>query len=172
VKDFLNESKFILLLFAVMTVATVVSYTDFESEKPVSSRSADEIVKATETKNPLALLMVDEKKPRTPAAVDSNRKETLKVEAFCSGGGKARFKKVPQSLVMLDMSLCETLKSERHIWVKNSTNGFKAQVFKTGNKNFRTDFIQLNSGNNRVIIESVLKDGQKRTQSLEILSGS
>jgi len=155
-----------------MTIATVLSYVEFETERTMGSRSAEEIVKATEVKSPLALLLVDEKKPRVPAGIDADRKETLKVDIFCASGGKARFKKVPQPLVMLDLNICETLKSERHIWVKNLTNGFKAQVFKTGNKNFRTDFIQLNSGNNRVIIESVLKDGQKRTQSLEILSGS
>lgn len=155
-----------------MTTATVWSYVDFENEKTTGARSPEEIVKAAESKNPLALLMVDEKKSRIPAAVESNRKEALKVDVFCVAAEKARFKKVPQSLVMLDLNVCESLKSERHIWIKNTTNGFKAQVFKTGNQNFRTDFIQLNSGNNRVIIESVLKDGQKRTQSLEILSGS
>lgn len=155
-----------------MTVATVLSYVDFDTEKTMGSRSAEEIVKATEVKSPLALLAVEDKKPRTPAGLGAERKETLKVDIFCSGGGKARFKKVPQSLVMLDLNICEALKSERHVWVKNTTNGFKAQVFKTGNQNYRTDFIQLNSGNNSVIIESVLKDGQKRTQSLEILSGS
>lgn len=170
-KEFLKESKFILLLFAVMTVATVLSYVDFETERTLGSRSAEEIVKATELKGPLAIL-TNEKRPRTPAALEAERKEALKVDIFCLGAGKARFKKAPQSLVMLDLNICETLKSERHIWVKNTTNGFKAQVFKTGTQSFRTDFIQLNSGNNSVIIELVLKDGQKRTQSLEILSGS
>jgi hypothetical protein len=169
--EFLKQSKFILLLFVVMTVATIFSYLDFESEKNTGSRSAEEIVKATEVKGPLAIL-VDKKKLRTPAGLNTERKEALKVDIFCAGSNRVRIKKVPQSLVMLDLNICETLKSERHIWVKNTTNGFKAQIFKTGNQSFRTDFIQLNSGNNSVVIESVLKDGQKRTQSLEILSGS
>lgn len=156
-----------------MTVATIFSYVDLEAEKTIAgSRSPEEIVKATENDGgPLSLLLLEENK-RKPAAIEPEKKETLKVDLFCAASGKARFKKVPQPLVMLDLAACEALKSERHIWVKNSTNGFKAQVFKTGDKNFRTDFIQLNSGNNRLIIESVLKDGQKRSQSLEIISGS
>lgn len=154
-----------------MTVSTILSYIEFETDRTLAGRSAEEIVKATETKNPLAIL-VEDKKNRNPAALEAERKETLKVDIFCSGNGKARFKKVPHSLVMLDLNICEALKSERHVWVKNNTNGFKAQVFKTGNQNYRTDFIQLNSGSNSLLIESVLKDGQKRTQSLEILSGS
>lgn len=155
-----------------MTIATVISYIDFESEKTaVVSRSAEDILKATENKNPLTLLL-DEKANRQPAAVDSEKRETLKVDIFCDSSVKARFKKVPQPLVMLDLNFCESLKSTRHVWIKNMTNGFKAQVFKTGDRKFRTDFIQLNSGNNKVVIESILKDGQKRTQSLEIISGS
>ncbi len=154
-----------------MTLATIGSYVEFETEKTTSVRSPEEIVKATEAKNPLALL-ANEKKPRTPAGLQAQKKEAIKVDIFCSGVNKARVKKVSQSLVMLDLKICESLKSERHIWVKNFTNGFKAQVFKTGDQNYRTDFIQLNAGNNFLIIESVLKDGQKSSQALEILSGS
>lgn len=170
-KEFLNQSKFILILFGLTTLATVLSYVDFESEKAIGSRSPEEIVRATEAKNPLAAILVDEKKTRRPAGLKSEKKEALKVDIFCSDPSNSRFKKVSQSLVMLDLNICEVLKSERHIWVKNTTNGFKAQVFKTGTQNFRTDFIQLNSGNNNLVIDSILKDGHKRTQSLEILSG-
>lgn len=155
-----------------MTIATVISYIDFEPEKTAMvSRSAEDILRATENKNPLALLL-DEKASRQPAAIDPDKKETLKADVFCESSSKARFKKVPQPLVMLDLNFCESLKSARHIWIKNMTNGFKAQIFKTGDRHFRTDFIQLNPGNNKIVIESILKDGQKRTQSLEIISGS
>lgn len=156
-----------------MTLATVMSYMDMAPEKTVSSsRSAEEILKATQTQNPLSLLLQENKLRLPAAAVVPDKKETLKADVFCSANSRARFKKVPQSLVMLDLNICTSPKSNRHIWVKNLTNGFKAQVFKTGETQFRTDFIQLSPGNNRVIIESVLKDGQKRSQSLEIISGS
>lgn len=149
-----------------------MSYVDFESSSSsvATARSAEEIVKATENKNPLALII--EEPRRNPASIEVPMKNSIKADIFCHNKSKARFKKVSQSLVMLDLNLCEALKSNRHIWVKNATNGFKAQVFVTSEKNFRTDFIQLNPGNNKVLIESVLKDGQKRTQSLEIISGS
>jgi hypothetical protein len=98
--------------------------------------------------------------------------ETLKVDVYCKNTGPARFRKTSENMVMLNLNICEEIKSLRHIWIKNETNGFKAQVFKTVGKNYRTDFIQMSNGTNKLSIESILKDGQKRVQSLEIISGS
>ncbi len=152
------------------TAATVSSYIDGAVPEKAAVRSAEDIVNATKTESPLALIVPAGK--RDPAAVQSQKTEVLKADLFCENKERARFKKVSQTLLMLNLNVCTELKSSRHIWIKNVTNGFKAQVFKTGAKDYRTDFIQLSSGNNKLLIEAVLKDGQKRTHSLEIISGS
>ncbi len=159
-----------MFFFVLSTVATVMSYVESTNPEKPAVRSAEEILKATRNESPLALIVPS--KARIPAALENPKSNMLKIDLLCDANEKVRFKKVSQSLVMININLCESLKSNRHIWIKNATNGFNAQIFKTGEKNFRTDFIQMNPGNNKLVIEMVLKDGQKRVQSLEIISGS
>lgn len=169
-RKFLHESKFLILFFVIFTAITASTYIDFGiQEKQWVARSPEEILKATQTDSLLPLL--DRESKRKPAAIETSKTEVIKAELFCQKAAPARFRKAAQSLVMLNLNVCDDPKSARHIWVKNTTNGFKAQVFKTADKNFRTDFIQLNQGSNKVLIEAILKDGQKRVQSLEIISG-
>ena len=147
-----------------------MSYIEPSVPEKITSRSAEEILKATKSESALALIVPTAR--RIPAAVEPNKNEILKVDLFCKTPEKVRFKKVQQPLVMLNLNICEPLRSNRHLWIKNGTNGFRAQIFKTGEKVYRTDFIQLSRGSNKLLIETVLKDGQKRVQSLEIISGS
>jgi hypothetical protein len=75
-------------------------------------------------------------------------------------------------MVMLNFRLCKQAKLIDTVSVLNETNGFRAQIFKSHDSKFKTDYIQLNSGSNKIIVEVILKDGQKNVDSLEILSGS
>ena len=94
----------------------------------------------------------------------------MKVQIFCD----SQILKLnsEKNLVMLELASCLTLQVKHQLWVKNETNGFKAQIFKVEAEKFKTDFIQLNKGMNKVSLEGILKDGQKIVQTLEILSGS
>jgi hypothetical protein len=168
VRKFLKETQFLLLFFFILTVTTVLSYIDFNPEK-ISARTPAEILKdAPSSKS----LLENEEALRMPASIETTHSEMINAEIFCQKNEDALFKKSMKSLVMLNFKVCPDLKSTRHVWIKNETNGFRAQIFKNGNKKFRTDFIQLNTGVNKLVIEAVLKDGQKRVQSLEIISGS
>lgn len=150
----------------------MLSYLDLSStDKAIAPRSPAEILTAIRPDEE-PLFNSDIHVKRMPAATNNMKNEMVKADVFCGNSEQNRFKKVAQPLVMLNLNVCATLKSARHIWIKNQTNGFKAQVFKMSEKNFRTDFIQLSLGTNKLLIESVLKDGQKRVQSLEIISGS
>ena len=162
-RQFLQETKILIILLIILTTTTVLSYFDLGAEAG-SQPSPSEMLKMS--------LSHEEQTQRSPAAIENSKNEILKAEIFCEKKEKLRFKKVSQSLVMLSLNVCKDLKSARHIWIKNETNGFKAQLFKIGEKNFRTDFIQLNPGTNKLLVETVLKDGQKTSQSLEIISGS
>jgi hypothetical protein len=73
---------------------------------------------------------------------------------------------------MINFKICKESKSLNKIIIENQSNGFKAQVFKLEANNFKTDYIQLNEGLNKLKLEVILKDGQKLAESLEILSGS
>lgn len=174
-----HELKLLLLFFLVLTAVTVLSYLDFSTEKTVViGRSIASVEKQLGEGGgvPVAPVMAVSPQSSLPHPTKKNESNVIKANIFCPDETplfrhSILSKKSKQSLVMLNLNVCEDLKSSRHIWIKNQTNGFKAQVFKMGDKSYRTDFIQLNSGINKMSVEAVLKDGQKRVQALQITSG-
>ncbi len=168
-RKFLNETKIIIIFFVVLTASTVLSLFEIAPEKAVSL-SPQEMVRSNSSLTSTGQSMAQLK--RAPAGIDPHVDGLIQVDVNCEKTQPARFKKTNENLVMLSLNICDPLKTEKHIWIKNESNGFKAQTFKTSEKNFKTDFIQLNNGTNKLSIESILKDGQKRVQSLEIISGS
>jgi len=114
---------------------------------------------------------IDGKKLEPVGSSSSRKKEQkLALKIFCVPGDLKI--NSDQHLVMLELSSCADLKEKHQLWVKNETNGFKAQIFRLEDSKFKTDFIQLNKGANKLSLEGILKDGQKVVQTLEILSGS
>jgi hypothetical protein len=172
VRKFLSSTKFIVGFFIVFTAMTILSIAETESDQTVAVSPTD-LLKSTiavektnfEIKRDLASI---ENPGPTKIAI---KNELIDIDVLC-GDTKKVNKVSTERMVMLNLNLCEEIKSSAAVSMTNITNGFKAQIFKMSAKNFRTDFIQLNSGNNILVIESVLKDGQKRVQTLEILSGS
>lgn len=109
---------------------------------------------------------------RRPAAVGTSDAFTLKKELLCQRIGPALSDRVTNRLVMLNFKLCHEVKGVREMLIENQSNGFRAQIFRMEDQSFKTDYIQLNEGMNRLKLQVVLKDGQKREESLEILSDS
>lgn len=109
---------------------------------------------------------------RRPAAVNTDSAFVLKKELLCERVGPALSDRVENRLVMLNFRLCHEAKGVREVVVENQSNGFRAQIFRMEDQSFKTDYIQLNEGMNRLKLLVVLKDGQKREESLEILSDS
>ncbi len=143
---------------------TVFSITETETEQVAAASPSDLLHKPALVEN----IALDQK--RNLASVD-RKNEMIQISILCPESAKVQ-KLATQQMVMFNLSLCKEAMSAESVSMTNVTNGFKAQIFKLSAKNYRTDFIQLSRGNNILLIESVLKDGQKRVQTLEILSGS
>lgn len=160
-KTFLKEAKLILLFFVVLTAASIFSNLDFEVKTNNSS-----IV------SPKFNVIVKPNLDRAPAATNEKESLTLEKQFFCNSAPKTEQDKVSKRMVMLNFKICHEAKNIRDVLIKNESNGFKAQIFSLESNKFKTDYIQLNEGVNKLKLEAVLKDGQKIVESLEILSGS
>ena len=158
-KPFRKEAQFILMFFVFLTVFTIYTNLGLEPE-------------TTTTKTQQDILIVKPRSNRSPASVSEATAPVLTKEFFCRPGAKVVQEKVGKSLVMISFRMCPKPKFISNVTIENQSNGFKAQIFKVENDKFKTDYIQLNNGVNRLKLEVVLKDGQKLEESLEILSGS
>lgn len=167
-KLFWQQNKIIIVFLILLTGATVYSFVDdmTEEEPIVLSKLLSEpddyqtFVKKNNLRSPSSIV---EKKTEA-------QDQKLAIIAFCDP--KTLHLKSTTHLLMLELTSCLPLKEKYLLRIKNETNGFKAQVFKVNSKKFKTDFIQLNQGINKILLEGVLKDGQKIVQTLEILSAS
>jgi hypothetical protein len=166
VKTFLSEAKFIIIFFIGLTAVTVLSYVDLFSDKKTS-------LKSLETMNH-EIVSVQPSLERAPASVDPKTDSfTLSKDFLCKNKAHTLLQdKVSKHMVMINFKICKELKSVSEIIIENQSNGFKAQIFKLEANNYKTDYIQLNEGLNKLKLEFILKDGQKLAESLEILSGS
>lgn len=162
-KSFLVQHKFLIGIFVALSTTLYINLTDTNTDKVVVSSPAD-LLKNSQAPMPEFISL------REPASVENKEPDSLRADIFCQN--QSLKKNTSKQLVMLNLKLCVDIKSNRHIWIKNESNGFKAQLFKIDPKNYRTDFIQLSAGENILKIETILKDGQKIVQTLEILSGS
>lgn len=170
------QNKIIILFFLGLTGLTAFSFV--QEEGLAKTKSLNEIIAETSEKKRSPDELFNERLPATVDAAASvsttslkkKSQDQLKVQIFC-GPGNLKVNSA-KYLVMLQLSSCLALQEKHQLWVKNETNGFKAQIFKVEAEKFKTDFIQLNKGMNKVLLEGVLKDGQKIVQTLEILSGS
>ncbi|MBC7421657.1 MAG: hypothetical protein H7328_13090 [Bdellovibrio sp.] len=165
-KKFFFDNKYVMIFFFALSTATVFSIADTETDQPAAHNPA-EMIRA----NPQVLEKAFESK-RQPASSAENKSAVMNVSLNCEDANKKIQKSTNDQLVMLSLTICEEFKLISSIAMTNVTNGFKAQIFKMSAKNYRTDFIQLSKGTNILLIESVLKDGHKKVQTLEILSGS
>ncbi len=152
------KNKTIIIFFIFLTGLTLQSFVDDQPHAPQP---------VTNNRLPAA---VDENLEHATKAVDKESQQKIKVQIFC----EPRNLKMQslKYLVMLELSSCVPLQEKHQLWIKNETNGFKAQIFKIESAKFKTDFIQLNKGTNKLLLEAILKDGQKVVQTLEILTGS
>ncbi len=167
-KTFVSEAKFILIFFIGLTAVTILSYVDLFSSLNKSSR------KSLETLN-YEIVKVQPNLVRAPASVEPEKDSfTLSKEFLCNNKPESKLlqDKVSKHMVMINFKICKESKSLSEVIIENQSNGFKAQVFKLESNNFKTDYIQLNEGLNKLKLEVILKDGQKIAESLEILSGS
>lgn len=162
-KSFRQEAKFILMFFTFLTVFTIYSNlgmeTEIVSKNPIQS-------------SPVSTVEKKVRPTRNTASISEATAPILNKEFLCGPLLKKSPEKVDRSLVMISFKLCGKLNSVTNLALENQSNGFKAQIFKIEKNKFKTDYIQLNNGVNRLKLEAVLKDGQKIEESLEILSGS
>ena len=71
--------------------------------------------------------------------------------------------------ITLQMTNCfEQAHQVNNLKLLNQTNGYSAQLFKINKTDAKTDFIQLENGDNILHFEISLNDGQKKTQTLRI----
>ena len=167
-KHFLSDAKFILALLAIVTAISGVSNMDLESDMhPTLQKSGLTSGFVVVDDKPVAVREVASVSP-------SGSSQIISRNFFCnhSVDAKAATTSVESQLVMLDFTICRDLKNVSSITLLNQTNGFKAHIFKTDNFSYKTDFIQLDKGSNNITVEVVLKDGQKKQDSLVILTGS
>ena len=167
-KLFLSDAKFILILLAIVTAISGVSNLDLETDQ-----------RPTFLKSSLApgFLEVDDSqipKRQVASLTPANASQIISKNFFCNHSieTKTTTTSVESQLVMLDFKICRDLKNVTSVSLYNQTNGFKAHIFKTDNFSYKTDFIQLEKGTNKITVEVVLKDGQKKQDSLVILTGS
>lgn len=164
-KKFFKEAKIILVFFAVLTVLTILTNIDFNSDKTVTRKSLENLNSEIVSVKPNLL--------RGPASVNKDKDSLiLSKEFLCNSPAEVVQEKVSKHMVMINFKMCRETKNVREIFMENQSNGFKAQIFKLEANNFKTDYIQLNDGLNKLKLEVILKDGQKLAESLEILSGS
>ena len=165
-----------------MTAITVASFLDSVNEE--KSKPLAEIISESGTRIIFSEKSAEKSFERSPASaiektviqqpLDSQKKlnaqQNMALAIFCDAKN-LRLDSASQ-LLTLELTSCSNLKEKNQLWIKNETNGFKAQIFTISAKKFKTDFIQLNRGLNKLSLLGVLKDGQKIEQTLEILSGS
>jgi hypothetical protein len=168
VKNFLSDAKFVLILLAFVTVISGLSNLELEGDQRPTFQKAD---------SRSGQVVIENEKPgtvRTIASVESTSSKVVFQNFFCNHSliTKDSEASVKSQLVMLNFKICKDLKNINSVVLFNQTNGFKAQIFKTDNSNYKTDFIQLDKGTNKIIVEIILKDGQKHQDSLVILTGS
>ncbi|MGZ6485346.1 MAG: hypothetical protein ACXWQQ_02385 [Pseudobdellovibrio sp.] len=144
-----------------------LSNVDFESEQKVALTPAD-----IKNQNSATESTMNSSASRGPASVENLNSAVLEQNFFCNHSLNELKNRVDSSLVMINFKLCKEIKNIESISLVNHSNGFRAHIFKNSNSNYKTDYIQLNSGVNNLVIEVVLKDGQKNTDSLVILTGS
>ena len=162
-RSFRKEAKVILIFFVFLTIFTIFSNFNFDSEQS-SAKSLQNISGE--------IIGVEPGSARAPASIDENALLILNKEFLCNPSAKPTQDKVAKHMVMISFRMCQELKSVLNVALENQSNGFKAQIFKVEKNNFKTDYIQLDEGLNRLKLNVVLKDGQKLEESLEILSGS
>lgn len=161
-KPFRKEAQFILMFFIFLTVFTIYSNLGMEPEVAVQT-----------LKNHQQDFLDGKVKPaRAPASISDVATPILLKEFLCKPSARIVQDKIVKSLVMISFKMCQNQKLIANMAFENESNGFKAQIFKVEKNKFKTDYIQLNSGVNRLKLVVVLKDGQKLEESLEILSGS
>jgi hypothetical protein len=163
VRIFWIKNKILIGFFVCLTAATSYSFFDQsdEDQKALTAKITAELQKNAQ-----------QNAARSPASIDTTKikPQSQKLKVFCDN--KDLHFHFERSLVMLEVNSCQKLQGKHQIWIRNLSNGFKAQVFKISEQNFKTDFLQLNNGVNKIEIEGILKDGQKIVQKLEIQSGS
>ena len=167
-RTFLADTKYILVLLAIVTAISGVSNIDLESDQRSTFQKSD-------LGNGFLFLDESGKVSRKLASIGSTGSSKVIAQSFfCnhSLNSKTATTSVDSQLVMLDFKICKDLKNVESVHLVNQTNGFKAHIFKTDNFNYKTDFIQLDKGSNKITVEVVLKDGQKKQDSLVILTGS
>lgn len=170
-KRFFIKARYVLIFFVLLSAATVFSYIDLATDAPQSVQNLSEMMKH----NTLPV----GSNARLPASVQDGSRLEIGAAVLCRHGVRGKSSTtsnyVGRRLVMLDFKVCpelETLAQKESFKLENKSNGFRAQIFRIDRNNFKTDYIQLNEGLNKLSFEVVLKDGQKRIESLDILSGS
>jgi hypothetical protein len=156
----LSRIKYTVIIFVVLTAATVFSFVDVESQAQKPSNKFEEALRVE----------LDLKKTkRNIASVNLNHVD-LSENYFCNRKLSDKF--AAKQMARVSFKLCGQYASAKTITVKNNNNGFKAQVIKIDKENFNTDYLQLTEGDNNVEFEFILKDGQIYRESLVIVSSS
>lgn len=161
-KTFLKDAKFILIFFLFLTIFTVFSNFELGADQ-AEAKSLESI------NNEIGAAKTN--RLRVPASIDEHALLILNKEFFCNPLGKSVQHKVVKPIVLINFRMCQEPKSVLSLSLENQSNGYKAQIFKMDLRNFKTDYIQLNEGLNRLKLVVILKNGQKIEESLEILSG-
>ena len=163
-----SEVKFAILFLGLISLISLLTLLDHDREKIVLNKAA------SQTATP-SIVTVGELMKRTPASLEAPAELALSTQFFCKHEKALVAKqaqKVKKNMVMLSFKICLDEKQIQSVTLLNETNGFRAQIFKHNLGQYKTDYIQLNNGSNKVQAEVVLKDGQKTVDSLVILTGS
>ncbi len=188
-RQFRRETRYILIFFIALTMITIFSILDTDTEQKFAVKSLQSITSESITGEVVTseIVKVEPGLLRAPASVnaadspsldspslDSPSLDSLALnkDFFCKSLENVNQHKMAKNMVMINFRLCHEVKLINTIALENLSNGFNAQIFKIEDNKFKTDYIQLNNGLNRLRLEIILKDGQKLSESLEILSGS
>jgi hypothetical protein len=167
VRKLFSEVKLALLFLILVSILSGFTLVDKDPEKIVLNKAASQNKVGS-------AISVGQFFKRTPASVNVATDTTLSTQFFCPHEKTLQMpmQKVKKNMVMLSFKICLDEKLIQSVTLFNETNGFRAQIFKHDLGQYKTDYIQLNNGSNKVQAEVVLKDGQKTVDSLVILTGS
>lgn len=171
-KRFWIKARFIIIFFLALSSLTAFSYIRLGHESVEKNQSLSSLLEQKAKAVSLQSRGPASQRSQKQGAVGSDSL-FIQHELFCTSTGRQiSHSKVSRNMVMLNFKLCKNLQNVEQVKIENESNGFKAQSFKMATHSFKTDYIQLSPGRNKLKLEIILKDGQKIAEALDILSGS
>lgn len=106
---------------------------------------------------------------RSPASIPITTKNANQKSVIVHNCGASEVQhSIDSEQVVLKLTHCGDSKYAKNVKLSNLSNEYAAQIFKSKNNDFYSDFIQLKKGENILRLEFSLNDKQNKTQIIKI----